>query len=625
MCGVAGFIDRSLWDVEAEIAIRQMSAAIKNRGPDGEGYYIDGENGVALAHRRLAIIDVTSAGSQPMTSICGRYVISFNGEIYNFPLMRTCVEASRGRVNWRGHSDTEVLVEAIAEFGLHEALKMTTGMFALALWDKVEKEIYLARDRFGEKPLYYFEDGPSIAFSSELFSISKFPRFRASIDTDAVGAFLQYGFVPGELTLFESVKKVLPGHYVKFSASSSTKLVSHCYWNLTKEVCDQSEVNLPLEDVVDKLEVVLTDAIEGQLVADVGLGAFLSSGIDSSLITSIIRRRLDRPLTTFSMGFDDERYDESAVSRVIAKSLGSSHHEHLINKSEILQTVQSVAEIFDEPIGDTSVLPTYLVCKVAKKHVTVALSGDGGDEMFGGYNHYRWGGRALRNLTRIPKFARSWVGASMTKVGAGAGVRSIVKLGQLIRESEHSNPNLLLNGGILNARDGVSMRGSEDWIKVEDLGNRSIEHRLMAIDLYGFLPNDILCKVDRASMGVSLETRAPFLDRHVAQFAWSIPSKFTVGGPTSKYVLRKLLSRYLPQEIVSRPKKGFGIPLDVWFREELKSFVDNKLGVLKSKYAHLVSPAFVDTYWSAHLSGRFNWQREVWTLVALVLFLETYF
>jgi len=624
MCGVAGFVDRSLQVNEVETAINEMSIAIKNRGPDGEGYYIDHEEGVALAHRRLAIIDVSSAGSQPMTSMCGRYVISFNGEIYNFPSMRRSVEAVRGNVQWRGHSDTEVLIESIAQFGLHEALKMATGMFALALWDKREKAIYLARDRFGEKPMYYFEDGPRIAFSSELLSLTKSPRFQPSIDVEAVGAFLQYGFVPGEKTLFDNVRKVLPGHYIRFSAESSSKAVTGCYWDTRTELYELPEMDLPLNEVIDQLEVILTEAIEGQLVSDVGLGAFLSSGIDSSLISSIIRRRLDRPLTTFTMGYDDKDYDESATARAIAANLGSTHYEHLVHKSEVLQTVQSVAEIFDEPVGDTSVLPTYLVCKVARRYVTVALSGDGGDEMFGGYNHYRWGGRVLKNVARIPRFARNWVGSSIANVGTGMGLRSIVKFGRLVIASQYSSPRLLLNGGILDACEGAKI-ASDPSEALEDLMDRSVEQKLMAADLSGFLPNDILCKVDRASMGVSLETRAPFLDRNVAQFAWSIPSRFTVAGPSSKYVLRKLLSRYLPREVVNRPKLGFGIPLDAWFRDELRSFVDKNLGILKSKYSHLISPTFVDKYWSEHLSGRFNWQREVWTMVALVLFLETYF
>jgi asparagine synthase (glutamine-hydrolysing) len=627
MCGVAGFIDRKLQGSDAETALRRMAVSIKHRGPDGEGYYHDEDNGVALAHRRLAIIDVTSAGAQPMDSMCDRYVFSFNGEIYNFQEIRGKIEAARGRVSWKGHSDTEVLLEAIAQFGLDDALEMATGMFAFALWDKSERALYLARDRFGEKPLYYLNDGNWLAFSSELESVTKFPRFRAEIDESAVGAYLQFGYVPGESTLLRHVRKVLPGHYVRFSTSGGPALEFHCYWDPRQELFDQPKRNSSIHDAVDQLEGVLTKAIESQLVADVGLGSFLSAGVDSSLISSIIRRRLDRPLLTFSMGFEDERYDESSAARVIAAHLGTDHHEHIVRKSDVLAIVQSVPEIFDEPIGDTSVLPTYLVCKMARTHVTVALSGDGGDEIFGGYKHYRWGTQVVRNVRRIPKSVRTQVGPLVSKVGYAAGRRSIVKLGHLIKEAASSDPKVLLNGALIDAEDGVPAIKRKKFLEsaTSALQNLSLEHQLMAVDLYGFLPSDILCKVDRAAMGVSLETRAPFLDRRVAQFGWTLMPQLTASGPSSKYILRELLARYLPKDITDRPKQGFGIPLDGWFREELKSFVEKNLNILKSKYGHLVLPAFVDKYWSEHLSGKINWQREIWTLVVLVMFLETYF
>lgn len=626
MCGIAGlFFPKH--QVALDSAIKAMTGSIAYRGPDDQGHYVAQERGLALGHLRLAIVDLSSTGAQPMSSSSARYVISYNGEIYNTSELRRRVEERRGPQAWRGRSDTEVLLEAIETLGIEAALDAANGMFAFALWDNVDATLTLARDRFGEKPLYYWQENGRFAFASELKAFRHVPGFVPSVNSSVIGAYLRFGFVPDDQTLLNCVRKLPPGHYAVLGSKSDLPLQSRPYWRKSDELFLKPKVLTDFVDATAKVENTLTNAIARQLVADVPVGAFLSAGVDSALLCALARKRLDTPLVTFSMGFDEPEYDESEGARAIADYLGTEHHEHRVSSKDVLNLVERLPEIFDEPTGDTSVLPTRLLCEMAREHVTVAISGDGGDELFGGYNHYRWGPSILRHAARVPRWARGPVSSLASAVGERARRRDLLKFGHLLAAPDSIDRRTLLNAAVIDGaganRQNDRGQSLEDF--AEGVARLPLQSQLMALDSEVLLPNDILQKVDRAAMSVSLETRAPYLDREVAETAWSLPTEFTVAGPDSKYILRQILAKHLPGDLYKKPKKGFGVPLERLLRNELKDFVDENLSWLKHNFSDLVSPDLIDRYWRQHLQQIANWQREIWTILTLTMFLRSYF
>jgi asparagine synthase (glutamine-hydrolysing) len=626
MCGIAGLLYPGTL-APLDTSIQAMTDAINYRGPDAVGHLVDSSHGLALGHVRLAIVDLTATGAQPMWSHSGRYVISYNGEIYNSSDVRRQVDEQAGPIAWRGRSDTEVLIQAIETFGIEEALDLVNGMFAFALWDTAQKTLTLARDRFGEKPLYYWQKGQRFAFASELKAFHHAPGFEPVLNRSAIGAYLRFGFTPGAETLLENVRKLPPGHYAVVHDVLDGPLVSKPYWQKSAALFHKERPAVDLETAIDAVETTLTNAVSRQLVADVPVGAFLSAGVDSAIICALARHRLERPLLTFSMGFDEPEYDESEGARAIARHLGTDHHEHRVSAKDVLGLVEELPKMFDEPTGDTSVLPTRLLCEMARKHVTVAISGDGGDELFGGYNHYRWGPGILKRAETVPSWAAHPSASLASWIGAVARRRDVLKMGHLVAIPAGRDRRTLLNAALIDGdiaeTDGNSWETLDDF--VSDAEKLSLPHQLMALDIEALLPNDILNKVDRAAMSVSLETRAPYLDREVAELAWSLPLGLTAGGPTSKHILRQLLLRHIPGDLYTQPKRGFGIPLERLLRNELKSLVQDKLDWLKRHFADVVSPTIVDRYWDQHNKGIANWQREIWTLLTLSMFLRTHF
>ncbi len=625
MCGIAGlFYPGSGAPLDA--SIQAMTDAISYRGPDASGHFVNTPDGVALGHLRLAIVDLTEAGAQPMWSHSRRYVISYNGEIYNSPYVRRRVEERAGPIAWRGRSDTEVLLQAIEMLGVGEALDLANGMFAFGLWDTERKTLTMARDRFGEKPLYYWQRAGRFAFASELKAFRHAPGFTPVLNHAAIGPYLRFGFTPGPDTLLAGVRKLPPGHYAEFRGGDDA-IVPQPFWRKSKALFAQPRPPIALDAAVDAVETALTDAVERQLSADVPVGAFLSAGVDSTVLCALTRHRLDRPLLTFSMGFDEPEYDESEGARAIAKHLGTDHHEHRVSIKDVLDLVESIPALFDEPTGDTSVLPTRLLCEMARKHVTVAISGDGGDELFGGYNHYRWGSKILDHVNAVPAWASQSAAGLAGWGGALTHRRDVLKFGHLLGAPAGSDRRTLLNAALI---DGISVGDAgngphrlDDF--VPDADRLALPHQLMALDAEALLPDDILNKVDRAAMSVSLETRAPYLDRHVSELAWSLPLELTAGGPRSKHVLRELLACHVPSDLYAQPKRGFGIPLARLLRNELRNLTQDNFDWLRAHFADVVSPDLVDRYWQQHLRGVANWQREVWTLLTLSMFLRTHF
>jgi len=592
MCGITGQLGGNQGQ-GLEQTVRRMADTLLHRGPDDGGVWMDEAAGIALGHRRLSILDLSPAGHQPMASASGRFVIAFNGEIYNHLELRRDLEnipsphplsqRARGVVSWRGHSDTETLLACFEAWGIEKTLGNAVGMFAIALWDRETRTLTLARDRMGEKPLYYGWQGDTFLFGSELKALKAHPAFRADIDRGALALLLRHNYVPAPYSIYEGIYKLPPGTWLQMRPDQRDA-EPVAYWSLG-EVAERGVAN-PFagsdEDAVDALERHLGAAVRGQMVADVPLGALLSGGLDSSMIAALMQAGSSRPVRTFTIGFDEREYDEATHARAVAKHLGTDHTELRLSGADALALVPQMPSMYDEPFADSSQLPTHLVMKLARQHVTVALSGDAGDELFGGYNRYFLAPKVWQRVGWMPLPVRRALGAGLLALPSGAmnrlaGPAGIAlpgdkahKLGRRLREmrsiddlyvslvSEWPNAAGMVVGGhmppnLLDAR--------ERWPRLDDP-----VARMMALDGLTYLPDDILVKVDRAAMAVSLETRAPFLDRDVIGFAWSLPMHMKIRNGQGKWLLRRLLDRHVPRELVERPKMGFGIPLDAWLR-----------------------------------------------------------
>jgi len=652
MCGIAGVIDPGPGKSAGQlgsVAIK-MADALKSRGPDDSGLWVDESNGLAFGHRRLSIIDISEQGHQPMVSSSGDYVIAYNGEIYNFNKIKKELEKEKP-VEWRGRSDTEVLLEAIERYGVVKAVKLLNGMFAFALWNRKEKSVTLVRDRLGKKPLYYGYSGGVFLFGSELKSFFAYPGFQGEIDRGSLALFLRHNYIPAPYSIYKGIRKLKPAHIltVRFPLAPGEIPESTPYWS-AKEAYNagaQDYFKATEEELELKLSELLLDAVKMRMISDVPLGAFLSGGIDSSLVVSLMQAQSDRKVRTFSIGFDEAAYNEAPFAAEVARHLGTDHTELYVTPSEARDVIPRLPEIYDEPFADSSQIPTYLVSKMAREQVTVCLSGDGGDESFGGYNRYLWAMSIWKKIGWAPGLFRKLSAGAITSIPPGAWERLYSAAKPILPDSVRvTNPGdkahklaelLSLNGPVEMYRWLVSqfkeperiVIGSKEprtilsdegeWARVEDF-----TQQMMFLDTVTYLPDDILTKVDRASMSVSLEARAPLLDYRVVEFASRLPVNMKIGDGQSKRLLRQTLFKYVPRKLIERPKMGFGVPIDSWLRGPLREWAESLIDEKRLRRESIFDPSDIRKKWSEHLSGKRNWQYHLWTVLMFQAWYEKY-
>lgn len=665
MCGVAGLIHHSPEPAgELRQRVHRMTSAIEHRGPDDAGIWVAPEDGVALGHRRLSIVDLSPAGHQPMTSAHDRFVIVFNGEIYNNAELKADLEASGAAPAWRGHSDTEILLACIENWGVEQALKRTVGMFAIALWDKRDRTLHLARDRFGEKPLYYGWVDGSFVFASELKAIRAFSGSKPDVCREALAQYLRFTYVPAPRSIYRGIYKLEPGCMLSVGpAAPKTAPVgplrapgSHGsarmrrWWSLSHQV--EAGAKDPITDeraAIELLEERLTEAVRLQSIADVPLGAFLSGGVDSSIIVSLMQRHASRPVRTFTIGFEEREFDESSHARAVAKHLGTIHSEMYVSSADARAVIPSLPRMYDEPFADSSQIPMHLVCRAARAHVTVALSGDGGDEMFGGYNRYFWGPRVWSHVGWLPYGVRRSLGAAISTIpvqtwdAANEVVgRLVPRLRSLSRAGDKAH-KLAARLTVVRQREDLYLTLVSEWQNPENVlagtgvreppsllsdplpmaGMEDERLQMMYRDAMTYLPDDILCKVDRAAMSVSLETRVPFLDHRVAELAWRLPVSMKIRGGVGKWALRQILYKHVPKHLIERPKAGFGVPVGEWIRGPLREWAEDLLSARSIGAAGFLDPVVVQHAWRDHLVGRRDHTHRLWSVLMFQAWLQS--
>ncbi len=655
MCGIAGLlVPPKCFKLDTQDVVRNMAAQMLHRGPDDGCQWLDPAAGVALAHRRLAIVDLSDAGSQPMTSHCGRYVLVFNGEIYNHESMRRELENEGCPIaidGWRGHSDTETLLTAIFFWGLERALHKSVGMFAFALWDKKERELYFARDRVGEKPLYYGLHKGALLFASELKAFRAYPGFHGEVDRDALSLLLHRNMIPAPHSIYRGIFKLPAGSWLKLTLDDvmREKLPApKSYWRVA-EVATLGQSNTfqgDFSDASDELERLLKQSIAGQMIADVPLGAFLSGGVDSSTITALMQAQSSKPVKTFTIGFHESDYNEAEYARAVSSHLGTEHTSLLVTPEQALDVIPRLPILYDEPFADASQIPTFLVSELARSKVTVCLSGDGGDELFGGYNRYIMAGKLERSFGWIPHTLRAGIAAAIKSSSPNMWdarfekFRSIIpkdwavrtpgdKMHKLAEALSANSPSEIYNRLVSQWPDSERAVIGDNKI-ISSISSdcmctslvRDIEHQMMCLDMLTYLPDDILVKVDRASMAVSLETRAPMLDHRVVEFAWALPLNMKIKGSQGKHILRQVLDRYVPRPLIDRPKTGFGIPLDSWLRGPLKDWAEDLLEPIRLENEGFFKPELIRIKWAEHLSGKRNWSNQLWSVLMFQAWLQ---
>lgn len=666
MCGIAGLFAANPGAVESVTdTARAMASALLSRGPDDSGVWANDSSTLALGHRRLAIVDLSAAGHQPMVSAGGRFVIAFNGEVYNHAELRRELESAGVAPSWRGHSDTETLLAGFEHWGIAATLQRSVGMFALALWDRQARSLTLARDRFGEKPLYYGWSRGTFLFGSELKALQAFPGFDAPVSREALAQYMRFMYVPAPRSIYRGVYKLEPGCVLTIAGPPPMEapprplrpgdthgtLKVERWWSLAEAVCSGTGALVTDEaEAIERLESQLLEAVRLQSLADVPLGAFLSGGVDSSTIVALMQLGSSRPVKTFTIGFDESGFDESPHARAVAQHLHTEHHEMRVSAGMARDVIPMLPRMYDEPFADSSQVPTHLVCRAARQHVTVALSGDAGDELFGGYNRYFWGPRIWQRVAWMPFAVRQSLGAlvSAVPVGAwdslrtplgvlsgGAGVMHVGekmhKLGGRLRRvrgmddlyrslvSEWQDPSeLVLNEAGSPAKEPPSLL--DDALPARGVQQDPLP--MMYRDAMTYLPDDILCKVDRAAMAVSLETRVPFLDHRVVELAWRLPVSMKIRGRQGKWALRQVLYRHVPRELIERPKAGFAVPIGQWLRGPLRAWAEALLDESRLRREGYLNPAPIRHTWQQHLSGREDWTPRLWSVLMFQAWLE---
>jgi len=654
MCGLAGYLGAPFGPAEEmEARARAMTAAIAWRGPDSTGEWADPEAGIALGHLRLAIVDLTEAGAQPMVSASGRFEMVYNGEIYNHTDLRAELTAAGKAPAWRGHSDTETLLAGFEAWGIEPTVARTVGMFAIAVWDRQARVLTLVRDRMGEKPLYYGWQGQGEAraflFGSELGALAAHPAFEGRIERNVLPELLRHGHVGEDRSIYAGIAKLRPGEIAEVSRDDPEPK-RRFYWSgseVARTRGGAGRARFATEaEAIDALEALLMDAVGRQLMSDVPLGAFLSGGIDSSAIVALMQAQSARPVKTFSIGFHEKRYNEAEHAKAVAAHLGTEHTELYVGEGELLDVVPKLATMYSEPFADSSQIPTYLVAKIAREHVTVALSGDGGDELFAGYGRYGQGARLLAGLGRWPAPLRRALAGLVRSLPHG--VLNLV-LEPVLRTPQGKEPNgqrMHRLADYLASRDTDELhrklvsrwRFPEEAVPgavppptlldalAPDRGDLGDAERMMQLDMIGYLPDDILAKVDRATMAVSLESRAPFLDHRVAEFAWSLPMEMKLRGrgssPVSKWALRQVLYRHVPAALIERPKMGFEVPIGLWLRGPLRDWAEALLDPALLAREGWFDADVISRHWQEHLSGRCNWGMQLWNVLMFQAWLE---
>jgi asparagine synthase (glutamine-hydrolysing) len=647
MCGIAGFWNcGGLEAAPARDTITAMTDALRHRGPDDGGVWVDATAGIALGSRRLAIMDLSPNGHQPMHSGSGRYVIVFNGEIYNFRDLRRQLVTLGHR--FRGHSDTEVLLEAVSAWGVREALERCNGMFAFALWDRERRTLYLARDRAGEKPLYYGWSGRTLRFGSELKALRADPAFHGEIDRSALMLYFRRGYVPGPFTIYRDVHKLPPASLLTLRNDGDAPATApETYWAL--DAVAEQGVAHPFrgspQDALGHLDALLRDAVKLRMESDVPLGAFLSGGVDSSLIVALMQAQATQPVRTFTIGFQEDRYNEAEHAAAVARHLETEHTDFVVTPAEALDVIPLLPTLYDEPFADTSQIPTYLVSKLTRQHVTVSLTGDAGDELFGGYRRHRLGPALWRGIGKVPLALRQGVAAalSLSSDASEPLMQGINRLASRWTGKRNLSERLRQTADLLRVRSPMGLYSymmsfwpqpatvipgvreprdpATDPTAWPDL--RGVPaHVMMYLDTVGYLPDDILVKLDRAAMGTSLEGRIPLLDHRVIEFAWQLPLSFKFHGGQGKWLLRELLYRYVPKTLVTRPKQGFGTPIGSWLRGPLRDWAEALLDERRLRSSGLLDPAPIRRKWNEHLSGRTRWGYQLWTALMFQSWLE---
>ncbi len=629
MCGIVGYFQTS---TPAEDSIvSAMAERIAHRGPDGSGAWSDSEAGISLGHRRLAILDLSPAGHQPMISADGRYILVFNGEIYNHQSIRAEIDAASWSSGWRGHSDTETLLAALQLWGCEAVLKKLNGMFAFALWDRERRVLTLARDRAGEKPLFYGTLDKGVVFGSELRALAAHPNWRAEIDPDVLALYLRHGYVPDPHCIYRGIKKLPPAHWVEIDANGWADPVP--YWELGAFVTQERRTGSP-EELLDELEERLFKAVGMRMVADVPLGAFLSGGIDSSVVVALMQAQSSQPVKTFTIGFEIAGFNEAEHAKAIASHLGTDHTELYLTPKDALKVVPDLPVHWDEPFADSSQIPTLLLSKMTREHVSVALSGDGGDELFCGYKRYEQGYALHQRLKSLPGPLRMMLSSALSATPVGTVNRAMSmmplryqnlalgdrlrKLGDILHNSEgpdfyrrllsiFQSPAALVPG----AQEAASLLGrNDDWPDLDDF-----REMMMYLDTMTYLPGDILTKVDRASMAVSLEARVPFLDHELMEFAWSLPLDLKLRDGKAKWPLQQILGRHVPAQLFDRPKMGFGVPIEHWLSGPLRDWAEDLLSEASLSQSGLLDPLPIRKLWTEHVTGQRRWHHQIWAIL----------
>ena len=633
MCGISGILKLSC-STRTEFNkshIIEMTKALSHRGPDNSDIWE--EDNVFLGHTRLSILDLSSKGNQPMISRSQRFVITFNGEIYNYKELKSKLNLDK---DWNGNSDTEVLLECIEAWGIDKTLNLSRGMFAFAVWDRVKKKITLARDRVGEKPLYYgFVNGQFI-FASELKSIKVFKKFGLEENIDAMNLMIKFGYIPSPFSIYKNIFKLKAGTKLEISSHSKIHNISQ-WWN--RSLIFNQHKSTELSDVLEKqLHQTLSLVIREQMVSDVPIGAFLSGGIDSSLIVALMQEQSIKKINTFTIGFSEVGYDEAKYANEISKILGTEHHEFYISPKEAIDLIPKIPDVYDEPFADSSQIPTMLISKLTSNHVKVCLSGDGGDELFGGYNRYLWSNTIINTFDTLPLKLRNFISLSCKSIPANALTKSFNFFSNVL-PSNLRFPNIgdkVHKFGELikyNSKEDLYLKMISQWQeylpatdKMENIkswgDNISYIENMMKTDLIMYLPDDILVKLDRAAMSYGLETRVPFLDKRIIETAWKIPMNKKIINKRGKIPLRNILKKYIPEHLIERPKQGFGVPIDSWLRGPLKEWANELLDEKKIKNGLFINSELISKRWKEHLNGESNWHYPIWNILMLQSWLE---
>lgn len=632
MCGIAGFWNALGWGRDVG---EQMAARIQSRGPDDIGVWQDQNAGLVLTHRRLCILDLTPAGHQPMHSPCGRYTLVYNGEIYNHQELRVDLQGEGGAFDWRGHSDTETLLAALCHWGVQSALERLNGMFAFAFWDTVDRTLFLARDRMGEKPLYYGRSGEAFLFGSELKALTVHPEWNGEVDRDALVLYMRHNYVPTPWSIYKGIAKLPPGHFVAIRQEGLGVGEPQCYWDLGL-VAEQgvAKANGDPDALTDELDALLRDAVYRRMSADVPLGAFLSGGYDSTTVVALMQAQSARPIKTFTIGFHEEGFNEAVHARAIADHLGTDHTELYVTPEQAMAVIPKLPTIYDEPFSDSSQIPTFLLSELARKDVVVSLSGDGGDELFYGYDRYFKADKIWGKLSRLPLPLRKLASASLAKA-PGNVLESAMqllperyrinhfayRLPKLAKVLGHRSGEVFYKEMVSHAKYPASL--VLDATEPETIFSHpdclpklpSLRERMMYLDMMTYLPDDILTKVDRASMAVSLEARVPLLDHRVVEFAWQVPTEYKYRHGQGKWLLRQVLYRYVPRKLMDRPKMGFGVPLDQWLRGPLKEWAEELLDEKRLREEGFFDPAPIRKMWEEHVTGKRRWHYHLWDVL----------